>query len=122
MSATNDLPDLPKHLQSLSMQELEKLIELARKQVTFQKEKAVQNVYQEYRRLADQLGMTVEEIVSAGQEQKKTKPVKKAVEIKYANSQNPNETWTGRGKHPRWLATQLAAGNPLTDFLIVKAE
>ena len=39
---------------------------------------------------------------------------------KYRNPANPAETWTGRGKHPRWLAAQLAKGKKLEDFLIKK--
>jgi DNA-binding protein H-NS len=37
---------------------------------------------------------------------------------KYRNPKNPAETWSGRGKQPRWLATRLGAGSKLDDFLI----
>jgi DNA-binding protein H-NS len=37
---------------------------------------------------------------------------------KYRNPKNRGETWAGRGKQPRWLATQLRAGKSLDDFLI----
>jgi len=37
---------------------------------------------------------------------------------KYRNPENPNETWAGRGKQPRWLATQLQSGKKLDQFLI----
>jgi DNA-binding protein H-NS len=37
---------------------------------------------------------------------------------KYRNPKNPSETWSGRGKQPRWLAKQLLAGSKLDDFLI----
>jgi len=40
------------------------------------------------------------------------------VEPKYRNPANPSETWTGRGKPPRWLATELAGGKTREDFLI----
>jgi DNA-binding protein H-NS len=43
---------------------------------------------------------------------------KKKVEPRYRNPANVEETWTGRGKQPRWLAAQLAAGKQLEDFLI----
>src|SRR5437016_4358588 len=29
---------------------------------------------------------------------------------KYSNPKNPNETWSGRGKQPRWVASQLGSG------------
>jgi DNA-binding protein H-NS len=37
---------------------------------------------------------------------------------KYRNPKNPGETWSGRGKRPRWLAKRLGAGSNLDDFLI----
>jgi DNA-binding protein H-NS len=37
---------------------------------------------------------------------------------KFQNPADPNETWAGRGKQPRWLVAQLKAGRKTTDFLI----
>ena len=37
---------------------------------------------------------------------------------KYRNPDNPKETWTGRGKQPRWLAAETAKGRKLEEFLI----
>lgn len=37
---------------------------------------------------------------------------------KYHNPKNPTETWSGRGKQPRWLKAQLRAGKKLNDLLI----
>lgn len=37
---------------------------------------------------------------------------------KYRNPKEPSETWSGRGKHPRWLAAALDAGHTIEEFLI----
>jgi len=37
---------------------------------------------------------------------------------KYQNPKDPGETWSGRGKQPRWLKAQLRAGKKLNDLLI----
>ena len=37
---------------------------------------------------------------------------------KYRNPENPKETWTGRGKQPRWLAAYTAKGRDLGEFVI----
>lgn len=42
------------------------------------------------------------------------------VEPKYRNPANAAETWTGRGKQPRWLAEYTKAGRKVEDFLIQK--
>ena len=40
------------------------------------------------------------------------------VEPKYRNPANPQETWAGRGKPPRWMAAEIAKGKKIEDFLI----
>jgi DNA-binding protein H-NS len=37
---------------------------------------------------------------------------------KYRNPEQPSETWTGRGKQPRWLVAELKSGKRLDDFRI----
>jgi DNA-binding protein H-NS len=37
---------------------------------------------------------------------------------KFKNPMRPSETWTGRGKQPRWLTAQLRSGKKLDDFRI----
>jgi DNA-binding protein H-NS len=37
---------------------------------------------------------------------------------KFRNPEQPSETWTGRGKQPRWLTAQLKSGKPIEDFRI----
>jgi DNA-binding protein H-NS len=44
------------------------------------------------------------------------------VEPKYCNPLVPSETWSGRGKRPRWLVAALEAGRTLEEFKIGKDE
>jgi DNA-binding protein H-NS len=37
---------------------------------------------------------------------------------KYQNPQEPSETWSGRGKQPRWLVKALQTGKKIDDFRI----
>ena len=37
---------------------------------------------------------------------------------KYQNPQEPTETWSGRGKKPRWLVKALQEGNRIEDYRI----
>jgi DNA-binding protein H-NS len=41
---------------------------------------------------------------------------------KYRNPSEPSETWSGRGKQPRWLTAALAAGRTIEEFVIGNAE
>jgi DNA-binding protein H-NS len=40
---------------------------------------------------------------------------------KYRNSNEPSETWSGRGKQPRWLVAAVNAGHTIEEFLIDNA-
>ena len=40
------------------------------------------------------------------------------VSPKYRNPDQPSETWSGRGKQPRWLVAQLRLGKRIEDFSI----
>jgi DNA-binding protein H-NS len=41
---------------------------------------------------------------------------------KYFNPSTPGETWSGRGKQPRWLVAALQSGHKLRDFLIADTK
>ena len=41
---------------------------------------------------------------------------------KYRNPNDPSETWTGRGKKPRWLTAALKAGHTIEEFVISNLE
>ena len=41
---------------------------------------------------------------------------------KYCNPSAPEETWSGRGKQPRWLVAALQSGRGLEEFLIPELE
>jgi DNA-binding protein H-NS len=41
---------------------------------------------------------------------------------KFRNPEQPSETWTGRGKKPRWLTAQLKSGKQINDFRIESAS
>jgi len=43
---------------------------------------------------------------------------RKTVAPKYANPMDPSDTWTGRGRKPRWVVAALDAGKTLDDLAI----
>jgi DNA-binding protein H-NS len=44
------------------------------------------------------------------------------VHPKYRNPDRPSETWSGRGKQPRWVKTQLRLGKKVDDLLIARTH
>ncbi|KAB8179332.1 H-NS histone family protein [Lysobacter maris] len=115
-------------INSLSAKELESLISKAKKRkTTLAKRKPIASVRKKLTSLAKAEGYTVEELFGAKGSVAKPGPAGKTgktrksggkVPPKYRDPANSANTWTGRGKQPRWLAAYTAAGRQLEDFLI----
>lgn len=71
---------------------------------------------QQFEEMASKAGMTMQEVFGSGRGRGAVKGGK--VAIKYMNPDNKNETWTGRGRQPRWLSAKLSKGAKLADFAI----
>lgn len=112
----------------LSAKELEALVKQARtRKAVLQKRPSIAKARAKIVEQAARLGYSIEELfgvatvggragrkaVGAGRTGKRSK-----VPPKYRNPANPEETWSGRGRQPRWLAALAAKGKPLDKFLI----
>ena len=116
-------------IENLSSKELSELISRAnqRKKV-LAKRKPIAQVRAAINRVVRGSGYTMEELfgtkaAAPARARKAAGTAKKAkaggkVPPKYRNPSNPAETWTGRGKQPRWLAAEIAGGRKLEEFLI----
>src|SRR5438477_7078155 len=63
--------------------------------------------------MAKQAGFEIQELFGKGRKRKGT------VAVKYRDPKNPENTWTGRGRPPRWLAAATKGGKAKReDFLI----
>ena len=62
---------------------------------------------------AREMGFSLPEL-RGGSGLKKRQPAK----AKYANPADRSQTWTGRGRKPRWIEAALAAGKRLEDMLL----
>jgi DNA-binding protein H-NS len=116
-------------IEKLSTKQLGELISQAKRRKTLlAKRKPAAGVKRQVLSLVKKAGYTLEELfgVKAGGAKRAAKPkagAKKSggkVPPKYRNQDKPSETWTGRGKHPRWMAELLKKGRKVEDFLIKK--
>jgi DNA-binding protein H-NS len=44
------------------------------------------------------------------------------VHPKYRNPERPSETWSGRGRQPRWVGAQLGSGKKVDELLIAQTH
>jgi DNA-binding protein H-NS len=67
--------------------------------------------------IAQEAGISVAELLANTSSKAKNNNGQK-VKPKYQNPADGSQTWTGRGRHPRWIAEGLANGKALDDFRI----
>ena len=101
------------HLHSLSLDELW----IIHQQVTAS---LTQKILVQKARLEERLHMigSADKVARFDRKRRPYPPVRP----KYRNPKNPAETWSGRGRLPRWLRPQLRGGRKLDDFLIEQAS
>lgn len=100
--------------QNMSPDELKRIRDQAEEQLHERNKGRIQELRREAKELAKELGISVNEVygVESGKyNRRKAAP-------KYANPDNPTQTWAGRGKRPVWLIEKLKAGHSLEEFKI----
>ena len=107
------MPDIS----NLSVEQLKRLQAEAEALIATKKDQAIEDAYNQILAIADNLGLSIEQILEVGENKRKKTP-RKTVEPRYRSKANPSDTWTGRGKQPRWLVAELEKGAKLEDFLI----
>src|SRR3954468_12697616 len=108
--------------------ELRDLIQRAQKALDRIVSKRAQRTLKEAKRIAAEVGYEVtftkpgkgdgRRRQKAGETKQSAASSRGKVAPKYRNPDNLAETWTGRGRQPRWVQAALAHGRALSDFAI----
>jgi len=99
-------------LENLNVDELRAITENAQQLITKKQHQRLYDAYMQFEQIAEESNASIEDILQAGEKLEKKR------NIKYRNTDNHEETWTGRGRKPTWLVEALAAGRDLSDFTI----
>jgi DNA-binding protein H-NS len=102
------------NVDKMSLKELLDLDVRVKRAIATARQRERASARQELIALAEKRGFTVSELLGGGRgglQGGKVAP-------KYMNPDNKSETWTGRGRKPRWLAAKLAKGGKIEDFKI----
>ena len=101
-------------LDTLSLKELKDLQDkVAIAIFDFEKRKKAETLA-ELKALAKSKGFSLDELLDDTKSKKKKAPV----EAKYADPAHPDNTWSGRGRKPKWLVEALANGASIEDFAL----
>jgi DNA-binding protein H-NS len=100
------------NVEDMALKDLLELEARVKKAIAVAKERERMEIKQKIEEMASSSGFSVNELFSGRSTKGKT------VAPKYMNPDNKSETWTGRGRKPRWLSAKLDKGAKLEDFAI----
>lgn len=100
-------------LSTLSLEALKKLKRDVEKAIDSFEQRKRKEALLAIEEKAKEMGFSLSELTGAA-------PIKKVSKVapKYANPQDPSQTWTGRGRKPKWVEAALASGKSLDDLVI----
>lgn len=103
-------------LADYNLSELKGLQAEIEKEIKARQQQEVTKAREQILAIAQGLGVSIEELLANGGA--KSKGSGKKVQAQYRNPADNAQTWTGRGRQPRWIAEGLAGGKSLNDFKI----
>ena len=101
-------------LDSLSLKELKEVQSQVARAITSFEDRKKRQALAELEEKARELGFSLAELTGGAGKVRKRSP---AV-LKYANPDDESQTWSGRGRKPRWFLTALHAGKTPEDLAI----
>lgn len=104
------------NLENLSLDELQQLQEDVAIAIHDFNQRRKQEAKDALEAKAREFGFSLNELLSDAKGNTKTKSGK--VAPKYADPTNPEKTWTGRGRKPKWVEEYLAQGKTLDELKI----
>lgn len=99
-------------LEDLSKEELEQVIRDAKKLVANYEKRRRTEARKAAEAAAREYGMSLTDVLDS------PKASRAPATIKFRNPDNPDETWTGRGRKPNWLVRALDSGHSIEEFRI----
>lgn len=102
-------------IDSLSLKELKDLRARIDRAIETFETRRKREAAEELEAKARELGFTLKDLVDMGNPRKR---VAAAAAAKYANPENPADTWSGRGRKPRWFLEATAAGRAPEDMAV----
>lgn len=104
-------------ISQLDLDELNILSEQVKERIATLKEESRQKAYDQMVALATNVGLSPRELLRLYGDGSGALPAAPAGKAAYRNPANAQETWTGRGRKPAWVASWLADGKPIEDLL-----
>lgn len=100
-------------LNSMSLKDLKDLQSQVTKAIAGYEDRKKAEALQALDAKAREMGFVLSELLGSAAPKRK-----RMVKAKYANPADASQTWTGRGRRPKWVEAALAGGKSLDDLAI----
>lgn len=100
-------------LSNFSFQQLRELEQQVAEQIASRQTQERAKAQQQILALAKSVGLSLEEILNA-----KVPKQRQRAAVRFQNPQDSSQTWSGRGRQPRWVRAYVEAGNALESLLV----
>jgi len=100
-------------LNALSLKELKDLQSQIARAITSYEDRKKKEAIAELEDRARALGFTLPELLGVSSVKKRA-----PASAKYANPANAADTWSGRGRKPRWFVEALQAGKSVEELMV----
>lgn len=101
-------------LETLSLQELRELKARVERAITSFEDRKKKEAMAELEARAREMGFSLAELTGGARKRRSSGPVA----AKFANPADPTQTWSGRGRRPKWVTEALSEGRKLSDLAI----
>ena len=101
-------------LEELTFEQLAKLRDAVQTHVEAKRVEVRDQLREELIEKARELGIDPTDLLPG----RKSRVSRSEVKPKYRDTRDPTQTWSGRGRPPRWLQQRIAAGENKDDYLI----
>jgi len=114
------LAEIEHQIDSLSLSELQQLKHHVEKKIDGRAKQERAALIEKIDAMAKEKGFGGIDALMGAEDTEPAKAKRKPVEPKYRNPANHEDTWSGRGRKPRWMEELLSAGGTPEDALIEK--
>jgi len=104
-------------LLSYNLGELKRLQHDTEIEIKNRQQQELQKARDQILAIAREAGVSVDELLATNARKAKAEKGQK-VKPQYQDPKDGSQTWTGRGRQPKWIAEGLASGKTLDDFRI----
>jgi DNA-binding protein H-NS len=105
------------NLADLNLKELKGLQSEIEKQLKERQQQEINKAREQILAISQSVGVTLEELLT-NKKVKSDAGRGKKVQPRYQNPADNSQTWTGRGRKPKWMSDELARGKTMEEFKI----